>query len=181
MVPRGGAARIATLVALIAPAWEGPAVVDQAIVFADLIPEGERERSQMEIVDALYVQFSANPGIQVFPMNEPTLSIDWNSSPVSFVVTGPKISKVAAYADEIVRRSREIPGLINVESDLKLNKPQLVVHVDREQASDLGVSVRDVASTLQALLGGAEISTFKMHGETYEVIAQVLAEVNLTA
>ena len=80
---------------------------------------------------------------------------------------------MAAYADEIVRRAREIPGLINLQSDLKLNKPQLVVHVDREQASDLGVSVRDVASTLQVLLGGAELSTFKLHGETYEVIAQI--------
>jgi multidrug efflux pump len=164
---------IATSVALIAPAWEGPAVVDQAIVFADLKPEGERERSQMEIVDALYSEFSTNPGIQVFPMNEPTLSIDWDSSPVSFVVTGPKIAKVAAYADEIVRRSQAIPGLINLQSDLKLNKPQLVVHVDREQASDLGVSIRDVGSTLQVLLGGAELSTFKLHGETYEVIAQI--------
>jgi multidrug efflux pump len=164
---------INTVTALIAPAWEGPAVVNQAIVFSDLKPEDERERSQMEIVDALYSQFLTNPGIEVFPMNEPTLSIDWDSSPVSMVVTGPKISKVAAYADEIVRRSREIPGLINLQSDLKLNKPQLVVHVDREQASDLGVSVRDVASTLQVLLGGAELSTFKLHGETYEVIAQI--------
>jgi multidrug efflux pump len=160
-------------VALIAPAWAGPAVVNRAMVFSALVPQDERERSQMEIVDSLLFQFSANPGIEVFPMNEPTLSIDWDSSPVSVVVTGPKISKVAAYADEIVRRAREIPGLVNLQSDLKLNKPQLVVHVDREQASDLGVSVLDVASTLQVLLGGAELSTFKMHGETYEVIAQI--------
>jgi multidrug efflux pump len=164
---------IKTSVALIAPAWAGPAVVNRAMVFSALVPQDERERSQMEIVDSLYFQFSANPGIEVFPMNEPTLSIDWDSSPVSVVVTGPKISKVAAYADEIVRRAREIPGLVNLQSDLKLNKPQLVVHVDREQASDLGVSVLDVASTLQVLLGGAELSTFKMHGETYEVIAQI--------
>ncbi|MBW2715878.1 MAG: efflux RND transporter permease subunit [Deltaproteobacteria bacterium] len=164
---------IVTSVALIAPAWAGPGVVNQAFVFADLKPEDERERSQMEIVDDLWFQFSSNPGIEVFPMNEPTLSIDWDSAQVSIVVTGPEIAKVAAYSDEIVQRSREIPGLMNLQSGLKLNKPQLVVHVDREQASDLGVSVRDVASTLQVLLGGAELSTFKMHGETYEVIAQV--------
>jgi multidrug efflux pump len=106
-------------------------------------------------------------------MNEPTLSIDWDAAPVSIVVTGPEITKVAAYTDEIVRRSREIPGLVNLRSDLKLNKPQLVVHVDREQANDLGVSVQDVASTLQVLLGGVKLSTFKLHGETYEVIAQI--------
>ena len=160
-------------VALIAPAWNGSAVVNEAIIFSDLVPRDERERSQQEIVESLYFLFSDNPGINVYPMNEPTLSIDWDSSPVSIVVTGPKISKVAAYADEILLRAREIPGLISLQSDLKLNKPQLVVHVDREQASDLGVSVRDVASTLQVLLGGAELSTFKLHGETYEVIAQL--------
>jgi len=160
-------------VAIIAPDWAGPPVVNEAIIFSDLKPRGERERSQMEIVDALYYQFSTNPGIEVFPINEPTLSIDWDSAAVSVVVSGPDIAKVADYADEIVQRSREIPGLVNLRSDLKLNKPQLIVHVDREQASDLGVSVRDVASTLQVLLGGLKLSTFKLHGETYEVIAQV--------
>jgi len=160
-------------VALVAPSWAGPGVVNEAIVFSDLVPHDERDRSQQEIVDQLWFQFSSNPGIEVIPMNEPTLSIDWDSAQVSIVVTGPEIAKVAAYSDEIVRRARAIPGLIGLQSGLKLNKPQLVVHVDREQASDLGVSIRDVASTLQVLLGGAELSTFKMHGETYEVIAQI--------
>ncbi len=164
---------IEATVAIIAPDWEGPPIVDQAVAFSDLVPRSERDRSQQEIVDALYYQFSANPGIQVYPMNEPTLAIDWNAAPVSVVVTGPEVAKVAAYADEIVWRAREIPGLVNLDSDLKLNKPQLIVHVDRERASDLGVSVRDVASTLQVLLGGLKLSTFKLHGETYEVIAQV--------
>jgi multidrug efflux pump len=99
--------------------------------------------------------------------------VDWDAAPVSIVVTGPEIAKVAGYADEIVQRSRAIPGLINLQTDLKLNKPQLMVHVDREQASDLNVSIRDVASTLQVLLGGLKLSTFKLYGETYEVIAQV--------
>jgi len=160
-------------VAIIAPDWAGPPIVNEGIIFSDLKPRSERKRSQMEIVDALYYQFSTNPGIEVFPINEPTLSIDWDSAAVSIVVSGPEIAKVADYADEIVQRSRGVPGLVNLSSDLKLNKPQLIVHVDREQASDLHVSVRDIASTLQVLLGGLKLSTFKMHGETYEVIAQI--------
>jgi multidrug efflux pump len=160
-------------VAIIAPGWAGPSAVNEAIMFSELVPLDERERSQQEIVDALYRQFLANPGIEVYPMNPPTLSIDWDAAPVSIVVTGPEIEKVAAYSDEIVRRAREIPGLVGFRSGLKLNKPQLMVHVDREQASDLNVSIRDVASTLQVLLGGLKLSTFKLHGETYEVIAQV--------
>ncbi|HXV36045.1 MAG TPA: efflux RND transporter permease subunit [Myxococcota bacterium] len=160
-------------VAIIAPDWEGSPKVERGIIFSDLVDRGDRERSQQEIVDSLYFQFSKNPGIQVFPMNEPTISIDWDATAVSAVVTGPEIAKVAEYADEIVRRAQAIPGLVNLDSDLKLNKPQLVVRVDRDRASDLGVSVRDVASTLQVLLGGLKLSTFKLQGETYEVIAQV--------
>jgi len=160
-------------VAIIAPDWEGPPIVDKAVAFSELVARDERERSQQEIVDALWLQFSTNPGIQVFPINEPTLATDWDAAPVSVVVTGPEIAKVAEYADEIVWRAREIPGLVNLDSDLKLNKPELIVHVDRERASDLGVSVREVASTLQVLLGGLKLSTFKLHGETYEVIAQI--------
>jgi multidrug efflux pump len=159
--------------AIIAPGWAGPSAVNEAIMFSVLVPHNERERSQQEIVDALYFQLLTNPGIQVYPMNPPTLSVDWDASPISVVVTGPEIAKVAAYTDEIVRRAREIPGLVKLRSDLKLDKPQLIVHVDREQASDLGVSVRDVASTLQVLLGGLKLSTFRLHGETYEVIAQI--------
>ena len=54
-----------------------------------------------------------------------------------------------------------------------MNKPQLAVEIDRERASDLGVSARDIASTLQILLGGLDLSTFKLRGETYDVIAQL--------
>jgi multidrug efflux pump len=63
--------------------------------------------------------------------------------------------------------------LVNLQNDLKLNKPEIVIQVDRERASDLGVSIREVASTLQILLGGLKLSSFKLNGETYEVIAQL--------
>ena len=66
---------------------------------------------------------------------------------------------------------------MNLQSDLYLNKPQLEVAIDRDRASDLGVSVRDIGTTLQILLGGLDISTFKLEGETYDVIAQLRREV----
>jgi multidrug efflux pump len=164
---------IRSSLAILAPDWQGSPIVNQGIIFSALRPLGQRERSQQEVVDDLYYQFSKNPGIEVFPVNEPALSVDWDTAPISLVVQGPDIRRVASYADEIVRRAREIPGLVNLKSDLKLNKPEVVIQVDRERASDLGVSIRDVASTLQILLGGLKLSTFKLGGETYEVIAQL--------
>jgi len=74
---------------------------------------------------------------------------------------------------QIADALRERPGFVNVRTDLFLNKPQLEVTIDRDRASDLGVSVRDIAGTLQILLGGLDLSTFKLEGETYNVMAQL--------
>jgi multidrug efflux pump len=162
-----------SVMAIVGPSWTGVADVTSGITFAELKPVADRERSQQQIVDDLQVEFSQYPGLQFFPVNEPTLGISFHEPDVSLIVQGPETRQVAAYGDEIARRARAIPGLINVDNSVRLNKPQLRVEVDREQASDLGVSMRDVATTLQILLGGVELSTFKLYGETYDVIAQL--------
>ena len=163
----------ASVIAIVGPAWSGVPDVTRAVSFVELTPSGLRERSQMQLVDELQAEFSQYPGLQIFPINEPSLGVDFYEPDVSLVVQGPDVRQVAAYADEIARRAREIPGLVNLDNNVRLNKPQLSVKVDRERASDLGIAMRDVATTLQILLGEIELSTFKLHGETYKVIAQL--------
>ena len=75
--------------------------------------------------------------------------------------------------DTLLARARAVPGLINVDSDLRVNKPQLNVNFDRDRAEDLGVPVGDVATTLQVLLGGREVSTFTRANKQYDVIVQL--------
>ena len=75
--------------------------------------------------------------------------------------------------DTLLARARQVPGLINVDSDLRVNKPQLTVSFDRDRAEDLGVPVGDVATTLQVLLGGREVSTFTRANKQYDVIVQL--------
>jgi multidrug efflux pump subunit AcrB len=147
--------------------------VNKGVIFTNLVPWNERERSQQEIVGQLFGQFSQVAALEAFPTNWPTLGTNFNSTPVSLVVQGPDVRQLARYSEEITRRARGIPGLLNVQTDLRLDKPQLQVQIDRERASDLGVSVRDIATTLQILLGGLDLSTFKLGGETYDVIAQL--------
>src|SRR5262249_3384228 len=76
-------------------------------------------------------------------------------------------------ADQIEDGLRAIPGVASVRSNLHVNKPQLEVAIDRNRASDLGVSVRDIATTLQILLGGLDLSKFKLGGQTYKAMAQL--------
>ena len=154
----------------------GPGTVNEGVLFTSLKLWEERDRSQQEVVEEWREKFNAITGVQAFPVSPSALGQSIRSSAVSLVVQGPDIFEVARYADEIVRRSGEIPGLVNLQSDLLINKPQLEVAIDRNRASDLGVSARDIASTLQTLLGGQELSSFKLGGETYQVIAQLEQE-----
>jgi multidrug efflux pump len=150
-----------------------PGVVNEGAMFATLKPWEERTRSQMQVVDELRAKLFGLGGILAFPMNLPALTVGFADAPVSIVLQGPDVAALSAYADEIANRARAIPGLVNVRNDLVLNKPQIEVHIDRERASDLGISAREIASTLQVLFGGLDLTSFKLRGETYDVIAQL--------
>jgi len=168
-----GAPEVTKLFSVVAVGIGAPGAVNEGAMFATLAPWEQRQRSQMEVVDGLRDELFNVGGILGFPMNLPALTIGMADAPVSMVVQGPDVADLSAYADEIANRARTVPGLVNVRNDLVLNKPQVEVHIDRERASDLGVSARDIASTLQVLFGGLDLTSFKLRGETYDVIAQL--------
>ena len=131
-----------------------PGLVNEGIVIGTL--RDERERSTAEIIADNFQAFWAVPGIEAWPSQPPSLGQNWISSPISVVLRGPDVESLARYADAVIARvGRELPDVQSLRSDLVLNKPQLDVVIDRNRASDLGVSVRDIATTLQILLGGS--------------------------
>ena len=151
----------------------GPGNVNQGAMFVTLDPWETREHSQQSIIAGLFPRLHRVAGMLAFPLSPPSLGTSFDATPVSLVVQGPDVQQLSKFSDEIVRRAKELPGFVNVRSDLVLNKPQLVVDIDRNRAADLGVSVRAIASTLQILLGGLDLSTFKLEGETYKVMVQL--------
>jgi HAE1 family hydrophobic/amphiphilic exporter-1 len=90
---------------------------------------------------------------------------------VEMTLVGPDLSKLGEYADEMIAILRTNPGLADVDTTLALRKPELRVNVNRERASDLGVSIQSIASTLQTLVGGQIVSDYKDNqlGELYDV------------
>ncbi|MET0153647.1 MAG: efflux RND transporter permease subunit, partial [Candidatus Binatia bacterium] len=116
------------------------------------------------------------PGMFAFAMNPPALGQDSFGQPVSLVLQGPDARELARMAEQLVQRAATVPGVVQPQNDLQVNKPQLEVSVDRDRASDLGISVRDVATTLQILFGGLDLSTFKLFGETYKVMVELPSE-----
>ncbi len=149
-----------------------PGVANQGILFNQLRPRDERERSQTEVVESLRDELGTIPGITAFPISPNPLR-GWRADPVEIAVQGPDVFELVRIADEIQRKAEDMGGFRSIRINLVLNKPQLEVAIDRERAADLGMSVRDISTTLQILLGGVDISTFKLDGETYNVIAQL--------
>jgi len=149
-----------------------PGLVNKGILIAMLKDVEDRERSQAQLVDDIGPELKQIAGIKAHPAGATMLS-GFSSSPVSFAIQGDDLQELANFADEIMRRLRDAGGFGNIVSNLYLNKPQLDVEIDRNRANDLGISVRDIATTLQILLGGLDLSTFKLEGETYKVMAQL--------
>jgi multidrug efflux pump len=149
-----------------------PGLVNQGVLIASLTPPDQRERNQLDLVNDMRPMLEGIAGITAFPTS-PSMISGFGASPVQFVVEGEDLPPLAAWGDEIKNRIASYGGFGNVQTNLYLNKPQLEVSIDRERASDLGVSVRSIASALQILLGGLDLSTFKLGGETYDVMAQL--------
>ena len=150
-----------------------PTVAD-GIAIGRLKPWGERTRKQQEITTSLMPKFQAIPGVRAFPTNPPSLGQSPRSRPVEFVImTQAPFEVLQKYVDVMIAEASQNPGLQNIDSDLRLDKPELKVTVNREKISDVGASVEVVGRTLETMLGGRQVTRFKKDGEQYDVIVQV--------
>jgi len=147
-------------------------------VFARMTDWSERERTVQEIIGEMQPRLFGVPGIMAFAINPPAFGGFGN--PVQFVVQHPDFRQLQFAVDTLMKRIQQVPGLVNVDSDLRVNKPELTVSFDRDRAEDLGVPVRDVASALQTLLGGREVSTFTRNNRLYDVIVQLTPNARAT-
>jgi len=150
-------------------------VVSQIISFSGLKPWEERERKQQEIVTELQPKlYGGIPGVMAFPLNRPSLGQSALAKPVQFVIqTNATYDELQKMTDAVMSEARKWPGFQNLDSDLKLNKPQLAVQVDREKTVDVGADVATVGRTLETMLGGRQVTRFKKEGKQYDVIVQV--------
>jgi multidrug efflux pump len=169
----GAIPEMSTYFSAIGLSREGVGQPNTGIMFARLKEWGERRRSQSEVVRALQGPLFAIPGVLAFPIEPPPLGTGGWSQKVQFVVQANDLDQLGEYTDEMLAKLRQTPGLINVDSDLKINKPELRVTIDRNRAADLGVSARDIATTLQVLFGGQDVTKFKRQGDQYDVIVQL--------
>jgi multidrug efflux pump len=137
--------------------------------FINLVHPSERSRSQEEIAAELGEKLNALPGASVFLSQPQTLQSGATGLPVQYVIQTADMNNLPDVIDPFLREVRNDPTFTFAEIDLKFNRPELRVEINRDRARSLGVSIQDIAETLQLSFAGSRYGYFTMEGRQYWV------------
>ena len=151
----------------------GNPTVAQGNIFFRAKPWEERKRTTLEMARDMTPRVSGLTGVTAFPITPPSLGQGFTQRPINYVIiTSESYQNLAqatrAFQDELAKN----PGFVQVDTDLRLNKPEIRLEVDRERAADMGVPVEAIARAVETMLGGRIVTRFKREGEQYDVIVQ---------
>lgn len=139
-----------------------------------LTDPNERGRSQKEIVEMVNRNLPKYNEGRAFALEEQTIAVNRRGGqPVQFVLQHNDFNKLSQMLPRFLEEAQKNPVLQGVDADLKFNKPELRINVDRLKASQLGVSVQDVSQTLQLALSNRRLGYFTKEGKQYQVMGQV--------
>ena len=162
-----------TVLSLTAPGFAGGAT-NSGFVRVTLVDPNERDRSQKEIVEMVNRNLPKFNKGRAFAIEEQTIAVNRRGGqPVQFVLQNNDFNKLAEVLPLFLEEAQKHPALAGVDADLKFNKPELRINVDRLKASELGVSVEDVSQTLQLALSNMRLGYFTKEGKQYQVMGQV--------
>ena len=150
--------------------------VNSAMGRIGLVPVNERSRSQSEIVKELNKKLSRFNNVRVFTIEEQTISVGLSSRgalPVQFVIQNLDFDKLKSVIPKFLEEARNDKTFQNVDVNLKFNKPETDVIIDRIKAREFGLTVTDIAEALQSAFSGRRLAYFIMNGKQYQVISQV--------
>jgi multidrug efflux pump len=152
----------------------GNPTVAQGIAFWRLTDWENRERKVPEIIRELQPKLLAIPGVLAFAVAPPSLGQSPRERPINFVVlTSDSYDTLQRTLSPMLRELQQWPGLQGVDSDLRLNKPEVRLTIDRDRAADAGVQVDAIGRAIETMLGGRQVTRFKRNGEQYDVIVQL--------
>lgn len=154
----------------------GNPTVSQASVVYRTVDWEERQRTTLDMARELGPRTNTLPGVDAFIITPPSLGQGFRERPLNFVIqTSDSYENLNRVARQMMDEIAKNPGIVSPQVDLRLNKPELRIEVDREKASDLGVSVEVVAKALETMLGGRTVTRYKRDAEQYDVIVQTQA------
>jgi len=162
-----------SVISVTSPGFGASSSVNSGFAFSILKDPELRDRSQNDVANDLTEKVKLLSGAQTFVSQEQTIGSSRGGLPVQFVLQNQDFERLKSVIPDFLEAVRNDPAFTYQDVDLKFNKPELQVEIDRERAQDLGVSVRDIAQTLQFSLSGQRFDFFIMNGKQYQVIGQV--------
>lgn len=133
----------------------------------------DRERSQMQIADALSPVLRKETEARAFVQQQSTFGGRRTSMPIQYVLQAPNIAKLEEFIPQFMQKVNESPLFQMADVNLKFTKPETRIKIDRDKAALLGVSTRDIGQTLQYALSGQRMGYFYMNGKQYQILGEI--------
>ncbi|RYF66026.1 MAG: efflux RND transporter permease subunit, partial [Comamonadaceae bacterium] len=134
----------------------------------------DRKRSTIDLARDLGPKLAALPGVTAFPITPPSLGQGFRDRPVNFVIqTSDSYQNLNQVVRQMLDEIAKQPGILQPDVDLRLNKPELRLDIDRAKAADMGVPVDAVARAIETMLGGRNVTRYKRDAEQYDVVVQI--------
>jgi hydrophobe/amphiphile efflux-1 (HAE1) family protein len=161
-----------------APGFTGSGAVNTGFINVRLTEPSDRSRSQEQIVQQVNANFQRYGFGRAFAIQEQTIAVQRGGSaqPVVFILQNIDFDKLTKVLPAVLDEAGKSPVLQGLDVDLKFNKPELTISIDRQKASQLGVSIADISETLQLALSNRRLGYFTKSGKQYQVMAQVSRE-----
>lgn len=162
------------MVSMTSPGFTGSGSANSGFIRLALVPPAERERSQQDIVNWVNKNMPRFSEGRAFAIQDQTIQVNRRGGqPVGFVLQNTNSEKIKQILPKFLEEASKNPTFVGVDADLKFNKPELRVNINRLKASELGVSVQDISETLQLALSNRRLGYFTKDGKQYQVIGQV--------
>jgi multidrug efflux pump len=155
-----------------APGFNASATNSGRVRIALVQPE-DRERAQKEIVEKLTKWTKKYPEAKTSVTEQPTIAVNKRGGlPIQYIIQAPNFEKLQEKIPQFMEEAAKDPTFAMTDVNLKFNKPEINVTIDREKAESMGISVLDIAQTLQLSFSGQRFGYFIMNGKQYQVIGQ---------
>ncbi|MEX0966127.1 MAG: efflux RND transporter permease subunit [Bacteroidia bacterium] len=164
---------VEAIISVTSPGFGASSSTNSGFVRLKLVDADERERSQMEIADALSAKVTQLTTARAFVIQEQSIGNQRSGQPIQYVIQAPNFEKLKEVLPKFLEEANQDPTFQFVDVNLKFNKPELRVEINREKARKAGVSTMNVAQTLQFAFSGTRFGYYIMNSNQYQVIGQV--------
>ncbi|MGD9898985.1 MAG: efflux RND transporter permease subunit [Calditrichaceae bacterium] len=164
------------IISVTSPGFGSSSSVNSGFVRLILKNPDDRKRSQMEIANQLSSQVKQLSAARTYVSQDQSIGTSRGALPVQYVIEAPNFDRLREILPKFLDQARQDPNFQFVDANLKFNKPELRIEIERERAQSLGVSVIDIAQVLQLALSGQRFDYFIMNGKQYQVIGQLARE-----